>query len=105
MQEPEKTSEELLGREAGGSRGKEEGEEPQKNVLKPIPTELNLTATAQATIWPLPVALSTDQVYILPSLATQSTPKTPSPKATAFVLPMIQNFRKLVAIVQAFAST
>ena len=105
MQEPEKTSEELLGREAGGGRGKEEGKEPQKNVLQPIPTELNLTATAQATKCSLPVAPSTDQVYILPSPATQSTPKTPSPKATPFVLPMIQNFRKLVAIVQAFATT
>ena len=38
MQEPEKTSEELPGREAGGGREKEEGEEPQKNVLQPIPT-------------------------------------------------------------------
>ena len=32
-QEPEKTSEELPGREAGGGRGKEEGEKPQKHVL------------------------------------------------------------------------
>ena len=38
MQEPEKTPEELPRREAGGGRGKEEGEEPQKNVLQPIPT-------------------------------------------------------------------
>ena len=105
MQEPEKTYEELSGREAGGGRGKEEGDEPQMNVLQPIPTELNLTATAQATKCPLPVTPSTDQVYILPSPATQSTPKTPSPKATPFVLPMIQNFRKLVAIVQTFATT
>ena len=37
-QEPEKTSEELPGREAGGGKGKEEGEEPQKLVLQPIPT-------------------------------------------------------------------
>ena len=37
-QEPEKTSEELPGREAGGGRGKEEREEPQKHVLQPIPT-------------------------------------------------------------------
>ena len=105
MQEPEKTSEELPGREAGGGRGKEEGEEPQKNVLQSIPNELNLTATAQDTKCPLLVAPSTDQVYILPSPATQSTPKTPSPKATPFVLPMIQNFKKLVAFVQNFATT
>ena len=38
MQEQVKTPEELPGREAGGGRGKEEGEEPQKNVLQPIPT-------------------------------------------------------------------
>ena len=80
-------------------------EEPKKNVLQPIPTELNPTATAQATKCPLPVAPSTDQMYILPSPTTQSTPKTPSPKATPFVLPMLQNFRKLVAIAQAFATT
>ena len=72
--------------------GKEEIEKPQKS-------------TAQAMKCPLPVAPSTDQMYILPSPATQSTPKTPSPKATPFVLPMLQNFRKLVAIAQAFATT
>ena len=80
-------------------------EEPKKNVLQPIPKELNPTATAQATKCPLPVAPSTYQVYILPSPATQSTPKTPSPNATPFVLPMLQNFRKLVAIAQAFPTT
>ena len=104
MQEQEKTSEELPGREAGGGRGKEEGEEPQKNVLQPIPTELNLTATAQATKCPLPVAPSTDQ-YILPSPATQPTPKTPTTKATSIALPVLQKFKKLVATVQAFATT
>ena len=80
-------------------------EVPKKNVLQPIPTELNPTATTQDTKCPLPVAPSTDQVYILPPPATQSTPTTPSPKATPFVLPMLQNFRKLVAITQAFATT
>ena len=86
-------------------KGKEEGEEPQKPILQQIPMHLNPTTTAQATKWPLPVASSTDQVYILPSPATQSTPKTPSPKSTPFVLPMLQNFRKLVAISQAFSTT
>ena len=65
--------------------GKEEIEEPQKS-------------TAQAKNSPL-------SVHILPSPAAQSTPKTPSPKATPFVLPMLQNFRKLVAIAQDFATT
>ena len=76
--------------------GIEAGKEPQKLTLQPIPLKPNPTATAQATKCPLPVGPSTDQVYILPSPATQSTPKTPSPKATPFVLPMLQNFRKLV---------
>ena len=38
MPEPVKAPKELPGREAGGGRGKEEGEEPQKHVLQPIPT-------------------------------------------------------------------
>ena len=85
--------------------GIEAGKEPQKLTLQPIPLKLNPTATAQATKCPLPVAPSTDQVYILPLPATQSTPTTPSPKATPFVLPMLQNFKRLVAIVQNFATT
>ena len=85
--------------------GIEARKEPQKLTLQPIPLKLNPTATAQATKSPLPIAPSTDQVYILPSPATQSIPKTPSPKATPFVLSMLQNFRKLVAIAQAFATT
>ena len=80
-------------------------EEPKKNVLQPIPTELNPTATAQATKYPLPVAPSTDQVYILPSAATQPTPKTPTTKATSIALSVLQKFKKLVATVQAFATT
>ena len=53
--------------------GKEAGKEPQKLTLQPIPLKLNPTATAQATKNPLPVTPSTDQVYILPSLASQPT--------------------------------
>ena len=80
-------------------------EEQKMNVLQPIPTELNPTATAQATKCSLPVAPSTDQVYILPSPATQPTPKTPTTKDTSIALPVLQKFKKLVAIVQAFATT
>ena len=80
-------------------------EEPKKNVLQPIPIELNLTATAQATKCPLPVAPSTDQVYILPTPATQSTPKTPTTKATSIALSVLQKFKKLVATVQNFSTT
>ena len=84
MQEPVKAPEELPGREAGGGRGNEEGEEPQKHVLQPIPIELN--PTAQATKSPLPVAPSTDQVYILPSPTSQSQPKTPEAPSTKATL-------------------
>ena len=79
-------------------------EEPKKNVLQPIPTELNPTATAQATKCPLPVAPSTDQVYILPTHATQPTPEAPTKKVNPS-LPAIKNLKKLVANVQAFATT
>ena len=68
--------------------GKEAVEEPKNHVLKPFPTKN-----------PLPVAPSTDKVYILP------TPETPSPKVTPFALPWLHNFRKLVAITQTFSTT
>ena len=53
---------------------------------------------------PLPL---TDSVYILPSPALQSQPKTPeapNTKATPS-LPILQNLKRLVAIVQNFATT
>ena len=106
MQELEKAPEELPGREAGGGRGKEEGEEPKKNVLQPIPTELNITANAQTTYSPLQVSPSTDQVHILPTPAAKSKPEAPAPKAKSNPsLPAMQKFKKLVANVQAFATT
>ena len=47
-----------------------------------------------------------DSIYILPSPATQFTPKTPAAKAKAsLALPAMQNFKKLVATVQNFATT
>ena len=64
MQEPVEAPEELPTGEAG--------EEPQEPILQPIPMNLNPTATAQATKSPLPVAPSTDQIYILHSPASQS---------------------------------
>ena len=67
--------------------GKETVEEPQELVLNPFPTNN-----------PLPVAPSIDQVYILP------TPEAPTIKATPS-LPMLKNFKKLVATVQNFATT
>ena len=45
-----------------------------------------------------------DSVYTLPTLAAHSNPETPTTKATPS-LPMLQNFKKLVANVQTFATT
>ena len=78
--------------------GKEAVDEPKKHVLKPFSTELNPTATTQATYNPLPV-------YILPTPAANSKPVAPAPKAHASPSLLVQNFRKLVAITQTFATT
>ena len=53
---------------------------------------------------PLP---PTNSVYILPSPASQSQPKTLAAEAKAIppLLPILQNFRKLVATAQIFATT
>ena len=92
--------------------GKEPGEVPKKNVIQPNPIDLDTTATAQDTKYPLPVAPSVDQVYILPSPApqptpaTKSKPATPAPKGKSnSSLHVMQNIKELVAIAQAFATT
>ena len=46
-----------------------------------------------------------DSVYILPTLAAHSNPETPTIKATPFALPMLQNFKKLMATTQTFATS
>ena len=86
--------------------GKEAVEEPQKLILKPFPIKLNPSATVKATNSPPPTAPSSDLVPILPTLATDSTLEAPTAKAEAIpsALPA-QNFRKLVASVQTFATT
>ena len=61
----------LITEEGSGIAG---GKEPQKLTLQPIPLKLNPTATAQATKNPLPVAPSTDQVYILPASQSNTKP-------------------------------
>ena len=49
---------------------------------------------------------STDQVYILPTPAAQFVPEAPTAKAKASPSPLlVQNFKKLVATVQTFATT
>ena len=66
----------------------------QEPIIQSIPMKLNPSATAQATYNPLPVAPSTDQVYILP------TPTPPAPKAKSNPsLPTMQNSKRLVASV------
>ena len=90
--------EELPTGEAGGGRGKEEGEEPQEPILQPIPMNLNPSATAQPQNSPLPV-------YILPTPAAHSNPEAPTEKATPSALLVLHNIRKLVATVKAFATT
>ena len=99
----------LITEEGSGIEG---GKKPQKLTLQPIPLKLNPTATAQATKYPLPVAPSVDQVYILPSPAPQPTPATksklaaPTPKGKSNPsLHVMQNIKELVAIAQAFATT
>ena len=84
-------------------------EVPKKNVIQPNPIDLDTTTTAQDTKYPLPVAPSVDQVYILPSPAPQPTPaansKPAALKAKSNPLHVMQNFKELVATVQASATT
>ena len=82
--------------------GKEEWEEPQEPIIQPNPIDLDPNVTAQLKNNPLPVAPSFDQVYTLP--VGQPIPKAPTKKDTPS-LPMLKNFKKLVAIVQNFATT
>ena len=102
---PRENQEEIIAVLTEEGSGLEAEKEPQKLTLQPIPMKLNPTANAQATKYPLPVAPSTNQMYILPSTATQSTPKTATPKATLFALLWLSNFKRLVANIQAFTTT
>ena len=98
MQELVEAPEELPTREARGGRGKEAGEEPQKLILQPIPINLDPSATAQPKHSPL-------LVHILPTPAPPTTLETPTVKAIPSPLPVLQNFRKLVATAKIFATT
>ena len=89
-----------------GGSGKEKWEEPQKLILHLNPITLDPSAIAQPQNNPLPVAPSDNQVYILPSPAPKSTHAAPTPKAKSNPsLLVLQNIRKLVATVQASATT
>ena len=85
--------------------GKEAVEEPKNHVLKPFPIELNPTANAQATYNPLPVALYPEPLHILLIPATQFTPERIGKTEANPSALLVHNFRKLVATIQAFATT
>ena len=89
------------------SSGHEGTQEP---IIQPnpqaIPIDLDHTATAQDTKYPLPVAPLGDQVYILPTPAQKSKPSAPAPKGKSNTsLHAMQNIRRLMASVHAFATT
>ena len=99
LQEPVEAPEELPTGEAGGGRGKEAGEEPQEPILQPIPMDLDPNATAQPQNSTLPV-------YILPTPVAKATHAAPAPNHKSNPsLHVMQKFKKLVANVQAFATT
>ena len=96
---PRENKEEILPFITEEGSGIEAGKEPQNLTLQPIPMNLNPSVTAQPQNSPLPV-------YILPTPATNSKPAAPAPKTKSNPsLPAMQNFKRLVASVQNFATT
>ena len=78
----------------------------QENIFQPNPIDMETTATAQDTYYPLPVAPSDNQVYILPTPAENPKPATPAPKARSNPsLHAMKNLKILVASVHTFATT
>ena len=66
-----------------------------------IPLLLTKEAVEEQNNFPLPP----NSIHILPSPAPQPTPGAPTGKSTPIALSALQNFKKLVATVQAFATT
>ena len=96
---PRENQEEIIALLLEEGSGIKAGKEPQKLTLQPIPMKLNPSTSAQATYNPLPV-------YMLPTPAANPKPAAPDPKAKSNPsLPMLKNFKRLVAIVQSFATT
>ena len=89
--------------------GNETVEGTQESILQPMPINLGPSAIAQPKNSPLPAASSPNPVYILPSPAAQPLPEEPAPTAEAKAipspLPILQNFRTLVATAQIFSTT
>ena len=95
---PRENQEEIIALLTEEGSGIEAGKEPQKLTLQPIPMKLNPSSTTQATYNPL-------LVYILPTPAANSKPAAPDPKAESNPSLPVQNFKRLVATVQTFATT
>ena len=75
----------------------------KKEAISPLLTEEGVEEHQEYNL-PLP---PTDSIYMLPSPASQSqhkTPEAPTTKASPSLL-VLQNIRKLVATVRAFAAT
>ena len=90
----------LLAEKSSGHEG------TQENIIQPNPIGLDTIATAQDTKTPLPVAPSDNQVYILPTPASQPTSEASAPKGKSNPsLHVMQNFKILVAYVHKFATT
>ena len=102
---PRENQEEIIALLTEEDSGIEVVEEPKKNVLQPVPTELNPTATAQLKNNPVLVAPSADQVYILPTPVENPKPTTPTPKTHASPSLLVQNIRKLMATGRVFSTT
>ena len=84
---------------------KSSGHETLEGTQEPN-IDLDTTATAQATKCPLPIAPSTDLVYIQPPPTANPKPATPAPKARSNPsLHAMKNLKILVASVHTFATT
>ena len=86
------------------SSGHETVEGTQEPIIQPNPIDLDPNATAQLKNNPLLVPPSVDLVYIQPPPAANSKPAAPKAKSKPLAA-MLQNYRKLVAIAQAFSTT
>ena len=93
----------LLTEKSTGHEGTQEPIIQPNPQLNPI--GLDTIATAQDTKTPLPVASSDNQVYILPTPASQPTSEAHAPKAKSNPLSAMQKFKELVAIAHIFATT
>ena len=95
---PREKKEEILPFMTEESSGQETVEGIQELIIQPIPISLYPGAFSQPQNSPLPV-------YILPTPTAKSKPAAPALKAHASPSLPVQNFKRLVATVQTFATT